>query len=120
MPDKISDFDEKLNIVKKNYLNSLQDKFHSLKAIKELLKEKECAIIEANLDQLNEVYVHVHKIAGSSAMFGFKGLSVAANKLELLLKDFIKACPLVDQKEVQENFDLLLSEIEKTILFNKS
>jgi len=120
MPDKISDFDEKLKIVKQNYLNALQEKYSSLKSIKELLKETGCKIVEANPDQIDEVYSHVHKLAGSSAMFGFKSLSIAANNLEMLLKEFISNCPLVNQDNVQETFDLLLEEIEKTIIFNKS
>jgi chemotaxis protein histidine kinase CheA len=105
-----SDFEEKLNTVKNNYLKSLNEKYTVLKALKDLICKDENLI-----NAFHETYGYIHKLSGSSAMFGFQELGQVSNKLELLLAEFIKSNYSSDKKVISETFEILLNEIEKII-----
>lgn len=115
MPDLQSDFEEKFNIVKNNYLKSLEEKYSVLKDLKEGILQSGNLNSESSITAINEAYSHIHKLSGSSAIFGFNELSRISNRLELLLKEFAENNYLSNEKVVFENFEILLNEIKKAI-----
>jgi len=110
-----SEFEEKLNIVKINYLKSLNEKHTLLGILKDLMFKTDNLKDESLANAFQEAYMYIHKLSGSSAMLGFSELGETSNKLELLLKEFIGSDYSSDKKVVCENFEILLNEIEKAI-----
>ena len=110
-----SEFEEKLNTAKTNYLKSLNEKHTLLGILKDLMFKTDDLKDENLINAFQEAYGYIHKLSGSSAMFGFSELGQTSNKLELLLKDFIKNDYSSDKEVICENFEILLNEIEKAI-----
>ena len=110
-----SDFEEKLLLVKNNYLKSLNEKYNILNALKDSIFKAESLNDESSIKAFQEAYGYIHKLSGSSALFGFYELGQTSNKLELLLKEFIENGCLLDKQIIFEHFDILLNELEKAI-----
>lgn len=119
MPELQSEYEEKFNILKNNYLKSLKEKHDSLVILKNSIFNTEIQIDKNRTDEIQEAYRHIHKLSGSSAMYGFREISLISNKLELLIKHFIQDNYSSDEKIICENLEALLNEIEKAIIYNK-
>jgi chemotaxis protein histidine kinase CheA len=115
MPDLKSDFDEKLNIIKHNYIKSLNEKFILLTNLKNSVNYSENTNDENSIKAFKEIYENVHKLSGSSAIFGFQKMSELSNKLELLLKEYIDGGYLSDKHNVYTGIECLLDEINNTV-----
>ena len=109
------DFQEKLNIAKSNYFKGLNEKYNFLITVKDCIFSAENLKEENSIAALQEAYGHIHKISGSSAMFGLNKLSKTSNKLELSLIELIKNDYSTDKKIILQNFENLLSEIKKAM-----
>jgi len=108
-----SEFEEKFNTAKNNYLKSLNEKHTLLGILKNLMFKTDDLKDENRINAFQEAYGYIHKLSGSSAMFGFCELGQTSNKLELLLKEFMENNYSSDKKIIYENFEILLNEIEK-------
>ena len=109
------DFEKKLNIVKNNYLERLNEKYNLLKKFKDCIFKAENLKDENSVNSFQEAYGLIHKLSGSSAMFGFSEIGQTSNKLELLLKEFMENGYSSDKEVILQNFEILLNEIEKAI-----
>lgn len=107
--------EEKFKIVKSNYIKNLNEKYTFLGVLKDLIFKTDNLKDESLDNTIQEAYMYIHKLSGSSNMLGFCELGITSNKLELLLKEFMKNDYSSDKKVVCENFEVLLQEIEKTI-----
>ena len=77
------DFEKKLNIVKNNYLERLNEKYNLLIFLKDCIFKAENLQNENSFNSFQEAYGLIHKLSGSSAMFGFSEIGQTSNKLEL-------------------------------------
>jgi len=111
-----AEFEEKFNIVKNNFLKSLNEKYALLEFFKDLICKAENLNDEKLIDDFQEAYNCVHKLSGSSAMFGFNQLGNASVELELLLKEFIKNNQTSNKTTILQNLENLLNEIKKAIV----
>ena len=115
MTELKSDFDEKLNIIKNNYIKSLSEKFILLTNLKNAVNYPENTHDENSIKAFKEIYENVHKLSGSSAMFGLQKLSELSNNLELLLKEFIDGGYISDKHTVYRGIESLLNELKNTL-----
>lgn len=115
MPDLQSDFEEKFNTVKNNYITSLNEKYNILRNLKSCIFKDANLNSESSINAINEAYGYIHKLSGSSAIFGYSELSQISNKLELSLKEFIENNYSSNEKVIFENLEILLIEINKVI-----
>jgi chemotaxis protein histidine kinase CheA len=115
MAEQISDFDEKLNVIKHNYIKSLNEKFVLLTNLKNSVDHHENINDETSIKAFQEIYENVHKLSGSSAIFGFPKLSEISNRLELLLKEFVDSGCLSTSSDILLNFESLLNEIKNIL-----
>jgi hypothetical protein len=83
MPDE--NFQQSLEVLKKNYTSRLKDKVTDLFSIEEKLVKT-----GYDFEALKELYITSHRLAGASGMFGFPGISEEASKLEEVLYPIIK------------------------------
>lgn len=111
-----SDFDEKLALIKNNYLKTLSEKYNILSKLKNYIFNSSKDSEESKFaEDIKESYGYVHKLSGSSAIFGFSELSKISNKLELLLKNFIESNYSTDKNVLFQQYEVLLIEIEKIL-----
>lgn len=98
---------DKLQLLKNNYRDNLDAKRVELSTLFEQ------ALDAWDQDRLGDLYRVVHSIKGSSATFGFPGLSQAAEILETTLIDVISN----DQPPVDDELDKLIDHYERLALF---
>lgn len=85
-----NNLEEKLNELRKNYLNKLKD---NLPSFKELTNEDSINI--------NEIYSKIHTIAGTSGMYGMNDLSKISTEFEFYLKPLKESPENIDESELK-------------------
>lgn|SRR5574344_1226835 len=93
----MTDFEDKLKKLKIAYLAKLKDTFPEIAG----MTLEKCGIME--------IYQRIHKIAGTSGMYGLREVSEIATKFELYLKP-LKDGNAFDKKELEAK---LLSFVEE-------
>ncbi len=110
-----SEFEEKLKIAKNNYLKNLYEKYTLLISLKDIVFKAE-TLNKAAYDQ---VFLCVHKLSGSSAMFGYAELGKTSFNVELMLKEFIENDCSLHKQNISHDFEILLNEIQEVLYINK-
>lgn len=85
MSEKENDIiEESFNLVRKKFMAKLPEKLLEINEI-----EKGLSLDNRNIKILKALHQSIHKLSGSSSMFGFAELGEKANELELYLKPII-------------------------------
>lgn len=110
------EFSEQFKILQKNYITKLREKFTQIELI-----GKEAIETRGEIDCLKNLYNFVHKLSGSSSMFGFAIIGQISNDFEIKLKQIIenKIFPITDEQITSisiyiENLKEALIIIEET------
>lgn len=98
-----SNLEEKLKELKKLYLKKLADISLSLKIL-----------LNSEKINIEEVYFQVHKISGTSGMYGLNELSHISTEFEIYLKEIKEDKSKLQEQELS---DKLLKYIEKVETF---
>ena len=94
MPDKQTEFLEKLKTLQQEFIFSLIERLAKLKVIEQRL------MLDWNAEDLEQLYISTHTLVGSSATFGFNRISQTAKNLEHKITPFLqsKEKPSSEQK----------------------
>ncbi len=106
MSDK--EFLEQIEALKQSYAAHLPEKMKQLNSLEKILETD-----LANFEVLNELYQLAHKLAGSSASFGFASLSEKAYELEMFIKPIVKKNETLDKNSYEE-YKSLLNNLKKS------
>ena len=99
-----NNLEEKLKELKKGYIKKLEVVLSELKT---LLTDKNLAI--------NEIYLKVHTISGTSGMYGLKDISEVSTEFEFYLKPIKENPDVANREELKNNFSNYIDFLEKTI-----
>ncbi len=106
MSDK--EFLEQIEELKQSYAAHLPEKMQQLQSLEKSLDEN-----LTNFEALKELYQLTHKLAGSSASFGFTELSERAYELEMFIKPLVKKSEALDKNSF-EVYKTLLNSLKKS------
>jgi two-component system OmpR family response regulator len=110
-PVPVDDFDTKLFHLKKKYQREIPAKLELIKQSLELFKN-----IPTNPEHLKQLIMLVHKIAGSSATYGFPNIHSTARSFELYLDSLRQierlSTPLPD--EILQMLDTMFNSLRNT------
>lgn len=111
MPDE--NFQQSLDVLKKNYASGLKEKINALFSLQEKLLDS-----DYGYESIKELYIAAHRISGSSGMYGFSLISEKAGMLEEILYPAYKGTgnnPAVDKNEIYSLLCKLIREIGKEL-----
>lgn len=97
--------------------NSLQDKLKVLKIgylekLKEIIPEFWQMYEKISTLPIDELYIKVHTISGTSGMYGLSKLSAASTEFELYIKEIKKDITLKNDIELKERLYKYIKNIE--------
>ena len=100
--------------------NSIQDKLNILKIgyikkLETLVPEFKNYIQNTDVAKIDEIYIKVHTISGTSGMYGLIELSEISSDFEVYLKDIKSDVSLYIESDFKERFCKYIDEIERTI-----
>jgi chemotaxis protein histidine kinase CheA len=109
------DYEQKFALIKNKYIEDLKEKYILFVNYKNTIFQ--CEIIQGGdvSEILNELYLHVHKLSGSSTMIGFSDVGRASNQVERILKNYFINTDNLEEQILHASFKILLEEIEKII-----
>lgn len=96
--------EEKLKELKKEYFKKLESMLLNFKSL----------LTDENIN-IEEIYSKVHKISGTSGMYGISDLSEASTELELYLKPLRENPDNINLEELKNNFTNYLDYIGNII-----
>jgi HPt (histidine-containing phosphotransfer) domain-containing protein len=115
MTNAQSEFEEKLAQLKLNYLKSLKEKNEIIIELKNKMTEVSDFTTPDYEVLLRELHQHVHKLAGSSAIFGFSTISEISHMIEINLKQIIDENILADNKDLIKSLDDMIALVTKIL-----
>lgn len=95
----------KLNILKIGYLKKIESVIPYFKAFLEV----PCAY------DIDELYLKVHSISGTSGMYGLSELSDISTEFEIYLKEIKNGNNLVNELELKKKLLQYINDIEKVV-----
>lgn len=99
-----NDLENKLKELRQGYLKKLEDVVLSLKST---LQNEEMDV--------DEIYAEVHKVSGTSGMYGLNEISNISTEFEFYLKELKNDKTLIKPKELSEKLAKYLKNIETSI-----
>jgi diguanylate cyclase (GGDEF)-like protein len=112
MTNKRAQFLEKLRALQQEFVHSLVERLTQLKSYEQRLVEN------WNAEDLQQFYINIHTLSGSSATFSFNRLSQSAKRLEEKISPFLQseAAPSVVQQQSIKTAFLYLEDLLNTII----
>ena len=102
MSETNSEFMDKIKALQDGYKAQLPEKLNQI-----CLIEEELFAQVQTFDKWDDLYQLIHKLSGSSAIFGLPHISEKACKLEMFLKSILKKETLIDEEQLVLIKDLL-------------
>ena len=106
---KQSKFLKSLKQLEQEFVNSLSVRIEKIKEHEQILRKD-----WQNTEKLQQLFIDIHTIAGSSATFGFKNLSQTAKKLENEITPFLKNKNTLNLSQYQA-IHLIFLELENQL-----
>ena len=98
----------KLKELKKGYLKKLEDMILSFKIL-----------LNDNKVNIEELYLKVHTISGTSGMYGLSELSNNSTEFEFYLKPLKEEINSIDMIELKDKLSNFINYIEKVVLIGE-